>query len=248
LLRQNDRASRENPLIIEDAWSNRDGMCRELRERVKTLIDGVRRYETFHRPRYEDRFAELAAGQEPLALFIGCADSRVVPHLVASSEPGDLFVVRNVANLVPPRCADGHASDASVASAVWYATEVLKVRDVIVCGHSSCGGMQALLADSPPEMLRRWLAPAQESLDVWTKYGPYDASFAPVDQLSQIHTRLQLDHLRTYEHVSTRARRGDLRLHAWWFDIAQGRLLAFDEEMDRYMPAVEALARLARVA
>ena len=215
---------------------------------MKTLIDGIRHYETFRRPRYEGRFAELASGQEPLALFIGCADSRVVPHLVASSEPGDLFVVRNVANLVPPNCADGHLSDASVASAVWYATEVLKVRDVIVCGHSSCGGMQALLGDARPEMLRRWLAPASESLEIWTKYGAYDPSFAPVDQLSQINARLQLDNLRTYEHVRVRARRGELRLHAWWFDIAQGRLLAFDDEAGRFVPAVEALARMASVA
>lgn len=207
---------------------------------MKTLLEGVRRYETFQRPRHAPRFANLAKGQNPLALFIGCADSRIDPSLVAAAEPGDLFVVRNVANLVSPR-------DASVSSAVWYATEVLKVRDIIVCGHSSCGGMHAALGNAPPA-LQEWLAPAEVSVDVWTKYGPYDATYAPVDQLSQINARLQLDHLREFDHVRARLRRGDIRLHAWWFDIAEGQLMAFDEEEGRYVPAVEALARLASVA
>ena len=207
---------------------------------MKTILEGVRRYETFQRPRYLPSFAKLASGQDPLALFIGCADSRIDPSLVAAAEPGDLFVVRNVANLVTP-------SDASASSAVWYATEVLKVRDIIVCGHSGCGGMHAALGNAPPA-LKEWLEPAEASVDLWTKFGAYDSSYAPVDQLSQVNARLQLDNLREFDHVRARLRRGDIRLHAWWFDIAQGQLMAFDDEEGRYVPAVEALARLASVA
>ncbi|MBX3231291.1 MAG: carbonic anhydrase [Labilithrix sp.] len=205
---------------------------------MKSLNDGIRRYETLQRPRYSARFAELASGQDPLAMFIGCADSRVVPHLVASAGPGDLFVVRNVANLVHPHCDDGHGADVSVASAVWYATEVLGVREIVVCGHSGCGGMQAVMGDVAPEHLQRWLTPAAASLAIWTERGPYDPSYAPVDQLSQINARRQLDNLRTYEHVARRERRGELTLHAWWFDIPNAKLLAFDDTHDRFIPAL----------
>jgi len=201
-----------------------------------TLLDRVRRYEVFRRPRVANRFAELAAGQAPTTLFITCADSRVVPHLIAPAEPGELFVVRNVANLVHP---DG--ADDSTSSAVWYATEVLNVTDIIVCGHSGCGGMNALIGDRAPEALSRWLAPARASLHVWERWGPYDPSFPQVDQLSQISARHQLDNLRSLAHVRRREGAGTLRLHAWWFDLPTARVLSFDEEAQRFIPAVNAL-------
>jgi carbonic anhydrase len=219
---------------------------------VKSLIEGIERYERLHRPHYSERFAALAGGQTPLALFLTCSDSRVVPNLVASADPGELFVVRNVANLVPPDVSNelGAGGDASVAAAVWYALEVLGVREIIVCGHSGCGGVKALLAPEPPPSpaLRRWLAPAESSLEIWRRLGPFDPAFPPHDQLSQVTTRHQLDNLRTYSFVQDRAERGDVRLHAWWFDIRAGRMLAYSEQHGRYVPAVEVLADLVEPA
>lgn len=209
---------------------------------MRSLIEGIKRYEKAQRPRLSATFAALANGQTPHALYIGCADSRVVPNLVASAEPGELFVVRNVANLVPPARAEGKVDDASVAAAVWYALEVLEIRDVIVCGHSGCGGVRALLAPPlPSETLRQWLTPAARAVELWRERGPLDSSFADDDQLSQISTLQQLENLKTHDHVRARVEAGDVRLHAFWFDISTGRLLAYSKGANRYVPVLEAL-------
>ncbi|MBX3224297.1 MAG: carbonic anhydrase [Labilithrix sp.] len=199
----------------------------------------MKRYEATKRRRYSSRFAALASGQEPLALFITCSDSRIVPSLLALSDPGQLFVVRNVANLVPPHVPDAEASDVSVSSAVWYALEVLKIREVIVCGHSGCGGVQALLSGNPPAPLKRWLAPAASAVDAWRERGPLDPSYADNDQLSQVSTLTQVRNLETYDHVRARVEAGEVRLHAWWFDIPSARLLAYSKESNRYVPILE---------
>ena len=212
---------------------------------MRSLIDGIKRYETAARPQYTSKFAALATGQKPLAMFISCADSRVVPNLVASADPGELFVVRNVANLVPPKPANERtaAEDTSVSAAVWYALEVLDIHDLIVCGHSGCGGMKAVLTpEAAPAALERWLAPASGAVERWRQRGALDPSLTPVDQLSQQSTLSQLENLLTHDHVRARVESGDVRLHAWWFDIPTGRLLAYSEEAGRYVPAVEALS------
>ena len=214
------------------------------RRPVKSLLEGVKRYETTKRTRYSERFAALAHGQEPVALFITCSDSRVVPSLVSLANPGELFVVRNVANIVPPSSAS-ESADASAASAVWYALEVLKIKDVVVCGHSGCGGIKAVLGGPPPyPPLERWLAPAQRAVELWRERGPLDPSFADYDQLSQISTLQQLENLETYDHVRARVASGDVRLHAWWFDIPSARLLAYSKKSNRYVPIMETLPEL----
>lgn len=214
---------------------------------MRSLLEGVKRYETTKRRRYSERFAALASGQEPLALFITCSDSRVVPSLIALADPGQLFVVRNVANLVPPVTVDDQVgADASVSSAVFYALEVLKIRDVVVCGHSGCGGMKAVLegagsgSGSAPRALERWLTPASRAVERLRERGPFDASLPDHDQLSQISALQQLENLQTRDHVRRRVEAGDVRLHAWWFDIAKGRLLAYSREASQYVPAIEA--------
>ncbi|MBX3211437.1 MAG: carbonic anhydrase [Labilithrix sp.] len=207
---------------------------------MRSLLEGVKRYETTKRARYSSRFAKLASGQEPLALFITCSDSRVVPSLIALSDPGELFVVRNVANLVPPHVAGVECPDTSVSSAVWYALEVLEIRDVVVCGHSGCGGIKALRAGAPPAPLERWLAHGERSLEAWRAKGPLDASLTDDDQLSQVSALQQLANLETHDHVRARVESGVVRLHAWWFDIPSARLLAYSRAANRYVPILEA--------
>lgn len=207
---------------------------------VKQLLDGLRRYERTDKQRYSKQFASLAAGQSPLALFVTCADSRVVPNLIASADPGELFVVRNIASLVPRHDAE----DPSVPAAVAYAVEVLGVRDVVVCGHSSCGGIKAMMGEPPADpQLRRWLDYARPGFDTWQKRGGFDPSLPDNDQVSQTCTLTQLDNLMTYPSVRARVLRNELRLHSWWFDIAAGSLLAYSRDEGRYVLAVDELTR-----
>lgn len=203
---------------------------------MKRLIEGLRRYERTQRSQYSERFARLAGGQSPLALFVTCADSRVVPNLIASAEPGDLFTLRNIANLVP-RYDVG--SDDSVAAAVVYAVDVLGVSDIVVCGHSGCGGMQALLRDPPDDKhLRQWLEHGKPALEHWRASKAFDASLPIHDQLSQASALYQLGNLATYPSVKARLERGEINLHAWWFDIASASLLAYSEEQGHYVPVL----------
>src|SRR3984957_243018 len=128
---------------------------------MRKLILGIVDFRERLLPQYAERFRNLADGQAPDALFITCSDSRVVPDLLASTDPGDLFVMRNVGNLVPPATVDGASTgDLSEASAIEYAVTILKVRGIVVCGHSECGAMKAALTRRPmPETpnLGRWL-------------------------------------------------------------------------------------------
>lgn len=213
---------------------------------MKRLLDGVIRYEYETRAQLAPQFAALASGQSPGTMFVTCADSRVVPSLIASAGPGELFVVRNIANLIPKH---GDATDASVAAAIAYAVDVLGVEDIVVCGHSGCGGMKALLGNGPLDgSIDRWLAQARPFVDAWRSLPLDDAERQDplvVDRFSQACTLQQLDHLATHPCVRDRVIAGSLRLHAWWFDISTARLLAYSRRLREYVAAVDEVSRLA---
>ncbi|WP_049566891.1 bifunctional SulP family inorganic anion transporter/carbonic anhydrase [Nonomuraea sp. SBT364] len=171
-------------------------------------------------------FTELARAQQPSHLFITCADSRVVPSLITSSGPGDLFTVRNVGNLVPR--ANSGTADNSVAAAIEYATRILDVRTITVCGHSGCGAMAALLS-GPQAMsglpeLDRWLRHGDSSL---ARLGGHDHdlhSGDALDELCRLNIQQQLENLRTYSRIDERVRAGQLKLVGLYFDIASARV------------------------
>jgi carbonic anhydrase len=113
---------------------------------MRKLLRGIVDFRERQLPQYAEKFRHLATGQAPDALFVSCSDSRVDPNLLASTDPGDLFVLRNVGNLIPPATAEGVSTgDLSEAGAIEFALLVLKVPDIVICGHSSCGAMKALL-------------------------------------------------------------------------------------------------------
>ena len=121
---------------------------------MKKLIQGIVSFRQNLRPSYKERFAKLAQGQNPDALFIACSDSRVVPNLFASTDPGNLFVIRNVGNIIPPCNATGLSiADESELAAIEYAIDVLKVKDIIICGHSDCGAINAILNGCPTDAM-----------------------------------------------------------------------------------------------
>jgi carbonic anhydrase len=202
------------------------------------LIMGIVDFRERHLPELAERFRNLALGQSPDTLFIACADSRVVPNLLLSTDPGELFTMRNVGNLVPPATADGVSTgDLSEASAIEYAVSVLKVPNIIVCGHSGCGAMKAtlnaeLVAGAPN--LSRWLYHADAATFRLAQEGPLDPSLPPYDQLSQLNVLTQLDHLRTYPVVREQVEKGRLELSGWWFDISSGDMHAWQEQEQRF--------------
>lgn len=204
---------------------------------MKKLVAGIKEFRRTVQPAYREKFAHLALGQSPDCLFFGCSDSRVIPSVFASTQPGDLFVVRNVGNLVPPCDPDG--AQRSEAAAVEFALEVLNVRDIVVCGHSECGAMRALVYGEAPEgapSLHGWLEVAQSSLARLDGASFGDPGLSQHNLLSQVNVLQQLDNLRTFPVVRDRLEKGTVTLHAWWFDLAHAEVSAFDEATRRFIP------------
>ncbi|NUR86415.1 MAG: bifunctional SulP family inorganic anion transporter/carbonic anhydrase [Nonomuraea sp.] len=182
------------------------------------LTEGAREFHRRTAPLMRPIFTELANKQQPSHLFITCADSRVVPSLITASGPGDLFTVRNIGNLVPRKGAE----DDSVASAIEYATQVLSVKTITVCGHSGCGAMAGLLsagvkAGSLPG-LRRWLRHGHHSLAAFMEA---DWAGDPLDTLCRVNVRQQLDNLLTYRKIREQVESGQLELVGAYFDIGK---------------------------
>lgn len=199
---------------------------------MRKLIEGIVEFRERQLPHYANRLRSLAQGQEPDALFVTCSDSRVVPNLLVSTEPGELFTMRNVGNLVPPATGEGLSTgDLSEASAIEYALLVLKAPNIVICGHSECGAMKAVLKRSQPAgapNLARWLHHADGAAERLAVEGALDGSLAPHDQLSQLNVLLQLEHLMTYPIVRDRVEAGTLHLAGWWFNIATGDMFSYE--------------------
>ncbi|WP_330290016.1 SulP family inorganic anion transporter [Streptomyces sp. NBC_00576] len=195
------------------------------------LARGISAFQRNTAPLVRGELARLAReGQQPSQLFLTCADSRLVTSMITSSGPGDLFVVRNVGNLVPRPGEE--SGDDSVAAAIEYAVDVLKVRSITVCGHSGCGAMQALLSmepDGAPTPLRRWLRHGLPSLErmaatdrPWTRL----AGRAPADvaeQLCLTNVVQQLEHLQAHESVARALQEGALELHGMYFHVGEAQ-------------------------
>ncbi|HVQ60552.1 MAG TPA: carbonic anhydrase [Burkholderiales bacterium] len=201
---------------------------------MQRLLKGIVDFHERLRPKYAERFRELAFGQSPDVLFITCSDSRVVPELLASSHPGDLFTMRNVGNLVPPATGEGLSTgDVSEASAIEYAVLVLGVSNIVVCGHSECGAMRAVLARAPlpnAPNLGKWLNNVGAAAFRLDHEGALDPALKPHDQLSQLNVLVQIEHLMSYPIVRERASSGALHLSGWWFDIENGDVYVYEPE------------------
>ncbi|MFE7276931.1 bifunctional SulP family inorganic anion transporter/carbonic anhydrase [Streptomyces sp. NPDC057623] len=202
------------------------------------LARGISAFQRNTAPLVRGELARLAReGQQPSQLFLTCADSRVVTSMITSSGPGDLFVVRNVGNLVP--LPGQESGDDSVAAAIEYAVDVLEVRSITVCGHSGCGAMQALLSSEPDDTqtpLKRWLRHGQPSLErmsdesrPWARL----AGRAPADAAEQLcltNVVQQLEHLRAHESVGRALREGMLELHGMYFHVGEAQAYLLAEE------------------
>ncbi len=201
---------------------------------MEKLIKGVQK---FQQQVFEDnktRFKELATEQNPDLMFITCADSRIDPHLITQTKPGDLFVCRNAGNIVPPYT---YAIDGITAS-IEYAVTVLGVKDIVLCGHSDCGAMKGALAMdtlSAVPNVKDWLrfaVPAVEKLS--------QGNVKPdLESLIEENVLLQLQNLKSHPAVATKLDAGELNLHAWVYDIGSGDVCCSHPDKRHYQAISE---------
>jgi carbonic anhydrase len=203
---------------------------------MNEVIGRIFKFEKHVFARHADLYSRLATnGQSPKALMISCADSRIVPELILQAEPGDLFVTRNAGNIVPPFAQ----ANGGVSSAVEYAVVALGVTDIIVCGHSGCGAMEALLRpgslDEMPNVAA-WLRHSHAAQGVARNCYPGLDEKDRLRVLSLENVVCQLAHLRTHPSVAAGIARGKIALHGWFVDIHAGAILALDEEKGHFTP------------
>lgn len=217
---------------------------------MRKLVSGIVRFRRERRPDFKEQFAHLALEQKPDTLLVCCSDSRVAPNVFASTDPGDVFVVRNVGNIVPEADAGAVPAAAGTAAAVEFAVERLGVTDIIVCGHSDCGAMRAM-ADglTGPGPLAAWLKASGDTFKALERNPELAPERRVHDRLAQAHALVQLEHLKTHPPVSRALAAGKLRLHAWWFDLAGADVYAWEAPLGRYTlidedEAARILARL----
>jgi len=198
------------------------------------LIEGLRRFQSHVFPRFRDHYRRLVSeGQRPRTLFIGCADSRLVPSLLTGAGPGELFILRNVGNLVPPFEPDAgyHGTSAGIE----FATLQLGVEDIVVCGHSHCGAIAALYkpADERTPHIRRWLELAR---DAQIDEAASEDVLRRTEQRSVV---VQLERLLGYPMVRERVEAGSLHLHGWYYSIEDGRVLSLDVASGAFRPLLD---------
>lgn len=202
---------------------------------IDNLISGFQRFQDKYFHPDNSLYEQLKKGQKPNVLLIGCSDSRVDPAILTDCWPGDLFVVRNVANLVPPH--EEKAAPCSVISAVEYAVKVLGVENIIVKGHSNCGGIDTLLHgsdDSFGEFIGPWIRMAHDTCERVYNQAPE----RPVEErrraCEMAVVRLSLESLRSYPWIAEKVGAGTLHLHGWYFDLAAGELLGLNPDTDAF--------------
>lgn len=203
----------------------------------RKLMEGIREFNHLISSSYHDLYSELKTQQIPDALFFGCSDSRVLPNILSQSEPGELFVVRNVGNIIPIADKNGMAvGDESEASAIEYGLGHLKIDDIVVCGHSGCGAMSALLKgrekiEAPN--LKSWLRHADGAFAFKSKL-KFPDNLSEVDRLSQANVLLQLENIKTYPIVKDMMSKTNIRFHAWWFDLDSVKVFCYDHESKQF--------------
>jgi carbonic anhydrase len=196
---------------------------------MQSLLDNARTFPT----RATD-LRRLADGQQPQALFITCSDSRVVPALITGAKPGDLFELRTAGNIVP--AYDGKRGLSETAT-IEFAVEVLQVKHIIVCGHSHCGAVNAIVHPGEPSalpLIHQWLADTEPHDETRKASDPVDGS--ALTSAVQRHVQVQLERLRGHPSVAKQLERDGLRLHGWFYAVDTGAVSVLDPEEGRFLP------------
>jgi carbonic anhydrase len=197
----------------------------------KTLLDGYRSFRTRRLPTEQSRYRELSErGQSPEVMVIGCCDSRVSPEVIFDAKPGELFVVRNIANLVPVYAPDGGAH--GVSAALEFAVQVLGVRHIVVLGHAQCGGIRAFIDKiaplSPGDFIGRWMSMFVKPGEI-VEQREHETMRDFVTRIEKAAVLRSLENLMTFPCVQILVERGKLQLHGAYFGVAEGSLFVLDK-------------------
>ncbi len=206
---------------------------------MKKLIRGIIDFQHNVLPKRREIFAKLALGQSPDTLFIACSDSRVAPNWFASTDPGDLFVIRNVGNLVAPSGRNGHsAADESEGAAIEFAIANLGVKDIIICGHSECGAMQALINGREKVQtpnLKAWLRHGEIALSKLNDMSDFAPNLPRHNRLSQLNVVQQIENIKSYPIVKEKLAIGEIRIHGWWFELSNAAVHIYDTGKKKFV-------------
>ena len=202
---------------------------------MEKIVRGIHQFQTTEFSAHRELFETLSQGQRPETLLITCSDSRIAPELLMQTQPGDLFVLRNAGNLIPPYGAANGGEGATVE----YAIAALGVKHALVMGHSNCGAMRGLLdpeslADMP--LVSEWLKHADATRRVVDECYPDLEGVNLLNAAIKENVLVQLDHLRTYPKVAALMTKGELTLHGWIYEIESGQILAYDPKVSHFVP------------
>lgn len=202
------------------------------------FIDGIKEFKNIHFKEDEILFEELVKkGQNPKALFIGCSDSRIIPTLITNSKAGDLFVIRNIGNMVPPFKPDNDFH--GTAAAIEYAVSILEVEDIIVCGHSKCGMCKALYEEDKIKgveliHIRNWLKLGETVKDRVLSMYEKDKDIDIYELTEKVNVLYQIKNLLTYPKVREKVENNSLRLHGWYYRIETGEIEFYNSETNSF--------------
>ncbi|NCP17788.1 MAG: carbonic anhydrase [Erythrobacter sp.] len=203
---------------------------------------GVLKFQDEIFPDKKALFERLSQGQSPEALFITCSDSRIETGMMTQTDPGELFICRNAGNIVPPHTNQTGGMTASIE----FASAALKVPNIVVCGHTECGAMKGAMdlhrdrssLDTLPHV-REWLGYSRAAVDIVDALGEGRSDAEKMRMLLEQNVILQLQHLRTHPTVALRLAQGEVELHGWVYDIATGKVDAYDPDQNRFVGIAE---------
>ncbi|BDM77465.1 carbonic anhydrase [Acaryochloris marina] len=203
---------------------------------MKKLVRGLQEFKQSYVAQNQELLEELSHGQKPRVLFISCSDSRVDPNLITQTDVGELFVIRNAGNIVPPY----GAANGGEGGTIEYAIAALEIDQVVICGHSHCGAMKGLMklnklqADMP--LVYDWLQHAETTRRLVAENYPESQGEERVEILVAENVLVQIDNLKTYPIVRSRLLQGKLQIYGWIYHIETGEVLAYDDQTHTYIP------------
>ena len=205
-------------------------------KRVKKLIRGLDKFRETYVDTHRELLEQLSHGQKPRVLFVSCSDSRVDPNLITNTDIGELFVIRNAGNIIPPY----GAANGGEGGTIEYAINALDIQQVVICGHTHCGAMKGLLKlnklQKEMPLVYDWLQHAEATRRMVLETYPHYEGEDLVEVLVAENVLIQIDNLKTYPIVRSRLHQGRLKIYAWIYNIETGKVLAYDARTHTYVP------------